>query len=311
MAIPDYQALMKPLLEALADGAEHQMSELIERLAVQFKLSEKERRQLLPSGGQEIFSNRVSWARTYLKKAGLLESSKRGWVRISEKGRQVLRQKPDRIDNSFLMQFTEFRVFIEQSRASQKHSAKETEAALFPSTRTPEEALEAAYDELRSNRISEILEKIKVLSPRAFERLIISVLLKMGYGGADENAGEVLGGSGDEGIDGLIRQDPLGLDTIYLQAKQWQGTVGRPEVQKFVGALQGKRARKGIFITSSDFTEEARRYAEGLESKVILIDGRRLAELMFIYNVGVSVARTLDIKRIDNDNFAELEGISE
>jgi restriction system protein len=311
MAIPDYQTLMKPLLEAVADGREHEIGALVEHLATQFGLTEEERNQLLPSGQQPIFANRVGWARTYLKKAGLLESPRRGWVRITERGRQVLQQNPPQIDNDFLMQFPEFCDFREQSRASQKQRSIESNAGAFTSTQTPEEALEIAYDELRSSRISEILERVRALSPRAFEQLIVAVLLNMGYGGADESAGQVLGKSGDEGIDGIIRQDPLGLDTIYLQAKQWQGIVGRPEVQRFVGALQGKRARKGIFITSSDFTEEARRYAEGLDSKVILIDGKRLAELMFLYNVGVTTTRTLEIKRIDNDYFAELEGIAE
>ncbi|MCX8031833.1 MAG: restriction endonuclease [Thermoleophilia bacterium] len=307
MGIPGFQALMKPLLEAIADGREYEMSELVERLANQFNLTEEERNQLIPSGGQTVFANRVGWARTYLKQAGLLGVPRNRWVMITERGRQVLEQNPPRIDVYFLRQFPEFLDFEKRSRGSERNH----DGVSKTSTQTPEEVLEAAYDELCSSLISRIYESVRALSPRAFERLIVALLIKMGYGGADENAGQVLGGSGDEGIDGIIRQDPLGLETIYLQAKQWQGTVGRPEVQKFVGALQGKRAKKGVFITTSDFTQDASRYAEGLETKVILIDGQRLAKLMFIYNVGVSTARTIEIKRIDSDYFAELEGISE
>ncbi|MCR4399431.1 MAG: restriction endonuclease, partial [Syntrophomonadaceae bacterium] len=210
----------------------------------------------------------------------------------------------------FLMQFPEFQAFREESRGSGDKTSKDAANAVADSSasETPEESMERANSELRSGMISEVLEKIRALTPRAFEQLVVDVLVKMGYGGLNENPGQVVGGSGDKGIDGIISQDPLGLDRIHLQAKQWGQPVGRPEVQKFVGALHGQGARKGIFITSSEFTKDARDYAERLETRVILIDGKRLAELMFAYNVGVTAARRYEVKRIDSDYFAELEG---
>lgn len=314
MPIPSYESLMKPLLEAIADGRAHALSEIEERLAQHFHLTPEERSQRIPSGTQSLFYNRVGWARTYLKKAGLLTSPSRGFVQLTERGQAVLRENPAQIDNAFLMRFEAFRAFLEESRVSRgRHSdgEPEPEEVAPGSASTADERMAAAYAELRARLISDVLERVKSLTPQAFERLVVDVLVKLGYGGGNERAGQVVGRSGDEGIDGLIHQDPLGVDTIYIQAKRWDQSVGRPEVQKFVGALQGQRARKGIFIISSEFTKEARDYAERLETKVILIDGRRLAELMVDHGVGVATARSYEVKRLDSDYFAELEGIAE
>jgi len=304
MAIPDYQTLMKPLLEVISDGNPHPMSEVVEALAKRFGLTPEELAETISRGTQPLFYNRVGWARTFLKKAGLLVSPKRGFVQIKDRGRQVLQENVEKIDNDYLMRFEEFRNFIEASKAILKAKAGDDGAAVS-SEKTPQEALEVAYFELRSALISEIQESIKELPPSAFERLVVDVLVKMGYGGRDGQS-QVVGRSGDEGIDGVIRQDPLGIDTIYIQAKQWAGPVGRPELQKFVGALQAKSAKKGVFITSSDFTNEAKDYAA--RTGLILIDGKRLSELMFEYGLGVSPVKSYEVKRIDSDYFAELKG---
>lgn len=310
MPIPTYEALMKPLLEAVADGQIHSIKDITESLANKFQLTPEERSQMLPSGTQPLFSNRVGWARTYLKKAGLLTSPSRGSIQITERGKSFLKESPAQINNEFLMRFDEFRAFIEESRVS-RGLREELISEPESSAKTPEEALATAYAELRASLISDILDRVKKLTPRAFERLVVDVLVKIGYGSANEETARVIGRSGDEGIDGIIQQDPLGLDMIYIQAKQWTGPVSRPEVQKFVGALQGQRVRKGVFITSSKFTKEAIEFIRNAGANIILIDGKRLAELMFTYGVGVSTARNYEVKRLDSDYFAELEGIAE
>ncbi len=320
MPIPDYQTLMKPFLLKLADGNPHTMKELAEQLADYFHLTEDERVKTIPSGMQPLFYNHVGWARTYLKKAGLIESPRRGVVRITDRGKAIIHEDPESIDNKFLMRFEEFRSYYERGvrtlkeyRESVRRSgASENSISSGPEPNalidTPEEAIAKALAELNEAVLYDLREKLRTLSPHVFERLVLDVLLKMGYGGSQLDAGKLTGGSGDEGIDGLIRQDPLGLDSIYLQAKHWSQPVGRPEIQRFVGALQGKRARRGVFITSSEFTKEAREYADHLEPKVVLIDGSDLARLMFDYGVGVSAIRTIEIKRIDSDYFAVLMG---
>ncbi|HIK22401.1 MAG TPA: restriction endonuclease [Thermosynechococcus sp. M3746_W2019_013] len=301
MPIPTYQALMLPLLRYLADGEQQRLRDLIDHLAQEFSLTVEERRQLLPSGQQPIFDNRVGWARTYLKKAGLLESPRRGWVQITERGREVLAQNLDRIDIDFLKQFEEFRAFIAQS------STTTVTNDVMPSddTGSPEELLEQAYETLKQNLLAELLEQVKEASAAFFERLVVELLVRMGYGGSFQEAARTIGRSGDEGIDGIIKEDRLGFDVVYVQAKRWGQTVGRPEVEKFAGALQGQRARKGVFITTSTFTEEARQYVEKIDSKIVLVDGERLAELMFEHNVGVATVTSYPVKRIDNDFFLE------
>jgi restriction system protein len=302
MAIPDYQSIMLPFLQVLSDNKEHSTRELIERLSQAFRLSDQERKELL-TGGQRIFDNRVGWARTYLKKAGLIESPKRGFHKITPRGAQVLSQKPGKIDVKFLEQFPEFIEF----RATRKDSGGETEKLPNADGQTPEEVLESAYQSIRKELAEELLGKVIALSPALFEKLVIELLVKMGYGGSIKDAGKAVGGTGDEGIDGTIKEDKLGLDTIYIQAKRWQQghAVGRPELQRFVGALAGQGAEKGIFIATSTFTKEAIQYTPRNETKIVLIDGETLAQHMIDHDLGVSPVHHYEIKRIDNDYFGE------
>ena len=299
MAIPDYQTTMLPLLRFASDGAEHSLRDAIEALAREFKLSDEERRELLPSGQQEIFDNRVGWARTYMKKAGLLRTTRRGFFVITERGIDALKENPSRIDGKFLEQYQEFREF----KSLRRQPAANGEQEELELTRTPEEALERAYQNLRSDLAADLITQIKQSPPSLFERLVVELLVKMGYGGSRKDAGKAIGKSGDEGIDGIIKEDRLGLDIIYIQAKRWENTVGRPEIQKFAGALQGQRARKGIFITTSDFSTEAHDYASRIESKIILIDGEQLAQMLIDHNIGVSPVANYEIKRVDSDYF--------
>lgn len=302
MTIPDYQAMMLPLLELVADGQEHSLRSAIEAIAQHFHLNPSERQQLLPSGKQPILDNRVGWARTYLKKAGLVAYSRRGYFQITDLGQGVLAQGPPVINNQFLEQFDSFVAFKTKASPSEADCAPGDH--LSPN-QTPEEILEAGFQQIQEDLILEVLDKIKASSPSFFEHLVVDLLLAMGYGGSRKEAGQVLGKSGDGGIDGIINEDRLGLDVIYIQAKRWEGTVGRPEIQKFVGALQGKRARKGIFLTTSTFSQEAIDYSRVVDSKIILIDGETLAKLMIENDVGMYRAQTYHIKKIDSDYFTE------
>ncbi|MGQ0761463.1 MAG: restriction endonuclease [Acidobacteriota bacterium] len=307
MAIPDYQSIMLPLLQIAGDGNTHQFRASVEALSQQFGLSEVDRRELLPSGKQPTFDNRVGWARTYMTKAGLLESPKRGLFRITDQGSRVLRENPPSINVRFLEQFEAFREFRALRHDRQLDAKNDDGGALLETTasETPEESLEGAYQTLRQSLAGEILDTVKKCSPEFFEQLVVDLLVRMGYGGSRKEAGQAIGRSGDEGIDGIIKEDRLGLDIIYVQAKRWDGIVGRPEVQKFAGALQGQRARKGIFITTSLFTREAMDYARNIETKIILIGGSTLAEYMIDHGVGVVTEATYELKRIDSDYFAE------
>jgi restriction system protein len=300
MAIPDYQSIMLPLLKFMSDGEEHKFSEMVEQLATAFNLTEEDRKILLPSGQQPTFENRVGWARVYLKKAGLLESKRRGFMNITERGKKVLSENLQRIDVKFLKKYPEFLEFQKPKEGEPKVNITEES-----SESTPEELLENAYQRLRVGLAKDLLQNLKDCSPAFFERLVIDVLIKMGYGGSRVEAGQAVGRSGDGGIDGIIKEDKLGLDIIYIQAKRWEGNVSRPEIQKFAGALQGQRARKGIFITTSSFSSEAIEYAKNIESKIILIDGQTLAGLMIDHNVGVSPTASYEIKKIDSDYFTE------
>ena len=303
MPIPDYQSLMLPLLRFVADGNDHTTREAVEILASEFQLSPAERTELLASGQQAIFNNRVAWANSYLKKAGLLESPRRGALRITSRGKQILDEDPPKIDVRFLERFPEFIEFRDVPRNNR--GAETTEPAVAATEQTPEEALELAHQSLRLSLAQDILSRILSCSPTFFERLVVELLVKMGYGGSRRDAGERIGQSGDGGIDGIIKEDRLGLDTIFIQAKRWQGSVGRPEIQKFVGALQGQRAKKGVFITTSSYTAEAIEYASRIDTKVVLIDGQLLANLMMDFDVGVSVSASYSVKRIDSDYFEE------
>ena len=303
MPIPDYQSCMLPLLKLASDGKQHRLSDAIGAISGQFKLSKEEREALLPSGTQFIIGNRVGWARTYLKKAGLLNDPKRGYFEISDRGRDLLKSNPPAINTKFLQQFPEFNEFQEKSKPKGDVKGADTEDHIAYTT--PEEALDYGYQRLTENLSDEISERIKSCSPEFFERLVVELLVKMGYGGSLKEAAEVVGKSGDEGIDGIIKEDKLGLDTIYVQAKRWQNVVSRPEIQKFAGALLGKKARRGIFITTSAFTKDAVEYAENLEAKIVLLDGERLAKLMIEHGLGVNTAQSYEIKRIDSDYFSE------
>lgn len=302
MAIPDYQTLMLPVLKYAADGNEHKFSDAVEGLADEFALTPEERRDLLPSGTQAIFHNRVGWARSYLKQAGLLINPRRGYFRISDKGRDFLKSDPKAINIKVLEQFPDFMEFRTRKKCKKKDSVCES-TELLDLTQTPEDVLASAYDQLRNALERELLATIKEASPAFFERLVVDLLVGMGYGGNRRDAGKALGKSGDEGIDGIINEDKLGLDVIYIQAKRWEGVVGRPEIQKFAGALQGRRAKKGVFITTSAFTKGAEDYASLIETRIILIDGERLAALMVDYNVGVSTVGKYEVKKIDSDYF--------
>lgn len=295
---------MLPVLRFCGDGKEHTNKDAVECLASEFRLTPEERIEHLPSGRQRVFDNRVAWARAYLKMALLIENTRRGVFRITERGRQVLTESPLKLNLAYLRRFPEFA----DNRLSQqqKSGVGREDDADIQEKKTPRELLDAAYMILRANLAEELLAQLKAASPAFFEKVVIDVLVKMGYGGTVKDVGAaVVGKSGDEGIDGVIKEDRLGLDVIYVQAKRWASTVSRPEIQKFAGALQGKRARKGIFITSSDFSKSACEYVLAIESKIILIDGRQLVEFMIDFGVGVSSDGNYELKRLDSDYFED------
>lgn len=300
--IPDYQSIMLPLLRVVSDGQEHKFREIIETLSSDFTLSDPERKELLPSGQQPVFDNRVGWAKTYLKKAGLLDTPKRATIVITQRGLDVLKQNLPAINVQFLRQYPEFVEF----QASKRPTSAEEPIEDYGSE-TPEETLENAYRKIRGTLTQELLSKVIALPPAFFEKLVVELIVKMGYGGSIHDAGKAIGRSGDEGIDGTIKEDRLGLDIIYIQAKRWkpESVVGRPEIHKFVGALAGQGAKKGIFITTSSFTKEASEYVPRNETKVVLIDGERLADLMFDYDIGVTRGVSYYVKKIDSDYFNE------
>lgn len=302
MAVPDFQSLMVPLLRYVSDGKDHSMSEARVFLANECSLTEIELKEMLPSGRQTTFANRVAWAKVYLSQAGLLESPKRGVFKISDSGRSILSKLPDKITIKWLEQFPEFREFRYEKKGNRdvKNKIEDEEQA-----GTPEETLDQAAEKLRFEVSRQLIKQIKQNSPSFFEKLVVDLLVKMGYGGSIKDAGKAIGQSGDEGIDGIIKEDNLGLDLIYIQAKRWEAPVGRPELQKFVGALQGKRARKGVFITTSLFTSQSIDYIKQVDPSIVLIDGEMLVELMIDYNLGVSVESTIEIKKIDSDYFIE------
>jgi len=304
MAIPDYETIMRPMLEACADGRGHRVRDLAETLAEEFRLTPVERAELLPSGIVK-FVSRVGWTKTYLKQAGLVEQPARAMVRITGRGKEAL-QSTERIDNAYLSRFAEFRAFKDRSRPAQQPTNAQSVNTTVEAA-TPQEALQQAFDELRDSLVNDVLDALFHASPAFFERAVVDLLRAMGYGGAVEDAGTLLGGPGDGGVDGAIKEDTLGLDTVYVQAKKWapDRTVGDREIRDFIGALQLQRARKGVFFTTSDFTKSARDSATRSESRVVLINGKKLAELMVDYKVGVSVTSILELKRLDSDYFEE------
>ena len=303
MAIPDFQTLMLPLLELAGNGREWGIGDAVERLAEKFQLNEEERRQMLPSGAQATFDNRVHWARSYLKQAGLLVNPGRGVFQISNRGSDVLQKHPVRIDVPFLTQFEEFKAF--NGRRTKGESTATPDSSVAAESETPHEILERSFERLFRELSAEILSAVQKLSPDRFERLVVRLLVAMGYGGTLTDAGRAVGGSGDEGIDGIIKEDRLGLDVIYVQAKRWTGPVGRPEIQKFAGALQGQRARKGVFITTSEFSDAALQFVERIDLRIVLIDGDYLSRLLIDYDLGVTPVTSYSVKRLDSDFFAE------
>jgi restriction system protein len=304
VAIPDFQTIMRPLLSSLEDGQAHTITEVRDRLADQFSLSEDDLEARLPSGRAKTFMNRVGWATTYLYRTGLIERPKRSVYRITPRGREILSQQPSRIDLNVLAQFPELQEFRARNPSGDCAAESQVEVESDGPEHTPEEQIDAAYRLLRTALAAEVLDRVKEQTPAFFEQLVLDVLRAMSYGGTHEDAVTRLGQSGDEGVDGVIREDELGLDLIYVQAKRWQNPVGRPEIQRFFGALHGKRASKGIFITTSSFSSEAATYAESVTPRVILVDGKELARLMIEYGVGVTSSRRYEIKRIDLDYFA-------
>jgi len=299
MPVPDYQSLMLPLLKKLADGQPRIFRDVREAIARELGLTQAELAERLPSGKQTAYDNRIGWAKTYLSKASLLTSPQRGVVQITAEGQRAVASGVTAIDKPYLMQFPSFQAF--QGRRDEN---PQTDMPL-DATVTPDEAIEQNFTQLRYEVETQLLENIAQASPAFFEQLVVDLLMKMGDGGALEDAGQAIGRSGDGGIDGIIKEDKLGLDTIFIQAKRWQNTIGRPDVQRFAGSLQGVRARKGVFITTSDFTAEAKDYVSRIDVKIVLIDGKTLARLMFEYGLGVSTYRTFEVKRIDSDYFSE------
>lgn len=305
MPVPDYQKMMLPILTILKDGQERHMSEIREEIADHFQLTEEERRQLLPGGSQLAYHNRSNWATTYLFKAGLLERPKRGVYRINSDGRKYLESDKDHITVQDLNEIPQFATWYTRSiNRSQPRSKSVAEPKLDQSSdETPEETIQRLTQELKDQLATDLLEQLHNMDPYKFEQLIVDLMLAMGYGGSRVEAGKVTQASNDGGIDGVINEDRLGLDTIYLQAKRWQNPVGRKEIQSFVGALAGRQAHKGVFITTSSFNKNAYAYANTVSQKVILIDGQRLAQLMIDFDLGVSTAQTLKLKKIDTDYF--------
>ena len=294
--IPIYEEIMLPLLKYLLDGEERSLGQTHDDLATQFKLTDEELRELLPSGQQTIFRNRVSWARTYMKKAGLIISTRRSHFQISNQGVELLEENPTEINSKFLARYESFVEFKSPRKSTIELKNDDTDQTL-------EESLEYTYQQLHSELAKELLDLIKTCTPSFFESLVIDLLITMGYGGSREDAGKAMGKSGDGGIDGIINEDRLGLDVIYLQAKRWDNTVPLKEIRDFTGALASKQAKKGIFITTSSFPAGVYEFVQRVEYKIILIDGERLADLMIEYDIGLSTVNTYRVKTIDLDYF--------
>ncbi|NLZ18525.1 MAG: restriction endonuclease [Desulfobulbaceae bacterium] len=306
MSIPDFQSIMLPLLKFCADGQEYTNRQTIDALSQEFGLTEDEQKQLLPSGQQRVFENRIAWARAHMKMADLIKNTKRGVFQITGRGKNVLNKSPLEINLRYLRQFPEYIAARDKNQKDQKNGEIIESTSDERESKTPAELLEEAYLTLRQNLVSDLISQLKSSSSNFFEKVVVEVLVKMGYGGSRKDAGQAIGRSGDEGIDGIIKEDRLGLDIIYIQAKKWENTISRPEIQKFAGALQGKRARKGIFITTSEFSQGAHDYVAAIENKIILIDGQQFAQLMIDFGVGVATEAIYELKRLDSDYFTEI-----
>lgn len=301
MPLPDFQSVMRPVLFSVKDGSPKLMTEVLEEVCDHFQLTEDERALRLPSGKQTYIKNRVGWARTYMKKAGLLTIPQRGQIRITDRGRQAMEECPERITVRYLKKYPEFLAFHTHTPTHPKAEPADSDVS-----DTPDEQLQQAHTSLLDSLADELLDTIIAATPAFFEKLVVDLMLAMGYGGSREDAGQATRYTSDGGIDGIIKEDPLGLDVIYLQAKRYTDkVVGRPDVQAFAGALDMQRARKGVFITASKFSNDARQYVGMIEKKIVLIDGQELARLMIQYNLGVATKETYDVKHIDSDYFNE------
>ncbi|MHC5534748.1 restriction endonuclease [Priestia megaterium] len=302
MPVPDYQSIMYPLLELFRDGNEHTLQEAYIYLADYFDLTTEDKEEVLPSGKQLVYHNRIGWARTYLKKAGLIKSVKKATFVITDRGQELLKDSGvTELNQNYLMKYEEFKEFKNKKQNKNNTVLEEYDK----SDLTPQEMLDHGYKEIQQQISDELLERVKGCTPEFFEKLVVELLVTMGYGGSIEDAGKAIGKSGDEGIDGIIKEDVLGLDMIYVQAKRWENVVGRPEIQKFAGSLEGQRASKGVFITTSEFTQGAKEYVNLIQKKIILINGNDLAAYMFKYNVGVSKIAEYILKKVDIDYFQE------
>ena len=306
MSVPDYQSLMLPLLSyADEQNAEISNGDAVEALGARLGLTEADLKEMLPSGQQATFANRIAWAATFMRKAMLLEPTRRGYYRITPRGKELLGKNPTAVSVKVLKQYPEFLAF-QQRKGTRTGEKKDSAIATEAATATPSEALENAYENLRDELGDELLSRLKKSSPAFFERIVVELLVKMGYGGSRADAGKAIGKSGDGGIDGIIKEDKLGLDVVYIQAKRWDNTaVGSPDVMQFAGALQAQKASKGIFITTSRFTDDARNYVTQIGSKIVLIDGEQLTQLMIDHDVGVSTVSLYPVKKIDTDYFDE------
>lgn len=299
--IPDFQTLMLPFLKHIGDNEEHSKKMVVEELASTMQLTDEEQQEMLPSRNQSVFYNRVTWVMAHFKAAQIIENTKRGFIKITPLGMEILRQNPSTINLRYLKQLP---TYIEAMNSwKNKNSTEDTTRNEEIEVKTPEELLETGYQSIRNSLKHELLDKLKSVHPGFFEKIVVELLVKMGYGGSIAEAGKATKYTNDEGIDGIIKEDKLGLDVIYVQAKRWEGIISRPEIQKFVGALAGQRAKKGVFITTSDFSKEAMTYASQMEVKIVLIDGEQLAQYMIDYNLGVAVQNSYEIKRIDSDYF--------
>lgn len=303
MAIPPIQTVQLPLLSLLADQKEHSLSEVKAKLESYFNLTEEELTQTTPVGLRQKFYTRVTWAVSQLRHAGLLQNTKLGVFRITPRGAKILEQKPAKIDNNLLKQFPEFLEYVGGARELTEEAVRE--GIELAAEKAPVEILEENYQKMRRDLASRLLEEVKSCTPTFFEQLVVKLLVKMGYGGSEKDAGEAIGKSGDGGIDGVISEDTLGLDVIYVQAKRYSGSVSPRFIREFAGALQGHRAKKGIFITSGNYSKEARSFPSSIENKIILIDGYRLAELMIDYNIGVVSEKSYETKKIDQEFFLD------
>jgi restriction system protein len=300
MAVPAFQEMFLPFLQLLADSQGHPLSQVATHVADRFRLTDEDKSEMIPSGQSSKLANRVGWARTHLKFAGLIEQVQPGVYRITEAGRNVLRNPPPTLNLKFLDTIPQHYEWFHRRKV-----AMPTAPVRIESGETPEEKLAGLVEDMRQSLAAELKQTLAEIDPFRFERVVLDLLIAMGYGGSRTESGWVTKRTGDEGIDGVINEDRLGLSQVHIQAKKWKGSVGRKEIQSFVGALAGQQAHKGVFITTGDFTSEARAYAKNLAQKIILIDGHRLAELMIDHGVGVAEERAYSVKKIDSDYFVE------